>query len=217
MLKKYTILLLLIINSQIDCSNPKLPTPYNTLNEILPFDLHGWFRESNQRMLTNFIKTYSPKIIIEVGVWCGKSAAYMAQIMPNNCMLYAVDHFKVDSEYSLMTPDIAARAARLYEQFLSNIIHLQLTDKIIPIRMNSLDAANTLEVLADIIYIDGSHEEEDVFNDVCAWTKKLNSNGIICGDDYDAPYVKRGVDKAAQLLGFTVLSDTCFWYILTNK
>jgi predicted O-methyltransferase YrrM len=216
MLKKYTALLLLSVNLQTNYSYPKLSTPYNTLNEILSLDLHGWFREQNQHMLTHFIKTFSPKIIIEVGVWCGKSAAYMAQIMSENCILYAVDHFKVDSEYSLHSdPTVATRAKQLYEQFLSNMIHLNLTEKIIPIRMNSLDAAHTLEVQADLIYIDGSHEEEDVFNDVCAWSKKLNPHGIICGDDYDAPYVQRGVDRAAQKLGLTVKSNACFWYILT--
>ena len=215
MLKKSICFLLFLSNLQVNSSNKNLPDPYNSLSEILPLDLHGWFREENKLMLTNFIKNTSPKIIVEVGVWCGKSSAYMAQIMPNDCKLYAVDHFKVNSEYSHMQPEIAARAARLYEQFLSNMIHLKSTNKIIPIKMDSLDAANTLDIQADIIYIDGSHKEEDVFNDVCAWSKKLKDNGIICGDDYDAPYVQCGVDRAAQALGLVVKSYGCFWYIFT--
>lgn len=215
MLKKGIFLLPLLINLSATCMNNKLSEPYNSLKDVLPLDLHGWFSESNKHMLTHFIKTRSPKVIIEIGVWCGKSAAYMAQIMPENCTLYAVDHFKVDSEYSQHgTPEIAARTKRLYEQFLSNIIHLQLTNKIIPIKMNSLDAANILDVQADIIYIDASHEEEDVFNDICAWAKKLNPNGIICGDDYDAFSVKRGVDRAAQVLGLNIKNNGCFWYTI---
>ena len=214
MLKKHIVLLLAFSILQINCSNESLPAPYNALNEILPLDLHGWFGQSNQHMLTQFIKTYSPKVIIEVGVWCGKSATYMAQIMPENCVLYAVDHFRVDSEYSHPSRpvEVSNRVARLYEQFISNVIHLKLTNKIIPIKMNSLDAANTLNIQADLIYIDASHEEEDVFNDVCAWSKKLNPQGIICGDDYDAPAVKHGVDRAAQLLEIKIKNNGGFWY-----
>ncbi len=59
-----------------------------------------------------------------------------------------------------------------YWQFLTNCKNLKLTNKIIPIRMTSLEAAKFLSIKPDLIYIDASHEEVDVYNDIMAWYPK---------------------------------------------
>ena len=47
-----------------------------------------------------------------------------------------------------------------------------------------------------MIYIDGSHEYQDVLDDIKSWYPKVKSGGIMYGDDY--PYfdgVRRAVDE----------------------
>ena len=40
------------------------------------------------------------------------------------------------------------------------------------------------KIFADLIYIDGSHEYEDVYQDLKNYNPLLNPNGIIWGDDW---------------------------------
>ena len=86
----------------------QLPYPYNTIKVLQP-DMHGWFPSSNKTMLTNFIKELSPKIIVEIGVWLGKSSIYMVQIMPDDCQLYAIDNWQGQKYYDpkTLSPDAA--------------------------------------------------------------------------------------------------------------
>ena len=147
---------------------------------VLPLDMHGWLCSENKKHLKKFITDKKIKIIVEVGVWLGKSAIYMASLLPDDGVLYAIDHW--EGQYYWQNPgkDIMDRMPTLYQQFLSNVIHNGLKKKIIPIKLSSLEAAEELRIKADLIYIDASHTEIDVFNDVIAWSKKLNENGIMC-------------------------------------
>ena len=47
-----------------------------------------------------------------------------------------------------------------------------------------LKAARALAVTPDLVYVDASHEEVDVYADILAWVPKLAWQGVICGDDW---------------------------------
>ena len=88
----------------------------------------------------------------------------------------------------------------VYYQFLANVMHKNLEDIIIPFPQASALAARFLllnNVKADMIYIDASHDEEDVYNDINNYWHLLKQNGVIFGDDYDEfwPGVKLGVNN----------------------
>jgi predicted O-methyltransferase YrrM len=189
----------------------KLPEPYNSI-KTLPLDLHGWFNASNQKMLAEFIKKIQPKIVIEVGSWLGKSSIYMAQLLNPSATLYAIDHWHGNKNNEKLS-EAHKRLPTLFQQFLSNVIHMKLSEKIIPIRMSSLEAAKSLNIIADLIYIDACHDEESVYNDIIAWHAKLSKTGIICGDDYHALSVQQGVQRAAKILNKNIESvKPGFWY-----
>ena len=61
-------------------------------------------------------------------------------------------------------------------------------------------------VLADAIYIDASHEYLDCKTDMEAYWELLRDGGIMFGDDYDWPGVKRAVDEfvAFRMLQLTL-------------
>jgi predicted O-methyltransferase YrrM len=136
--------------------------------------------------------------VLEVGSWVGDSAEWFAH---GASRVYCVDTWagpcKNEEEY----------LSNLYRQFLSNMIHAGVADKVTPIRMASLEAAMSLDVEADLIYIDGDHSSQAVYYDILAWDKHLTTDGILCGDDWAWNTVQFGVHQAAEELGLKVRSS----------
>jgi predicted O-methyltransferase YrrM len=189
-------------------SQQDLPAPYNTAR-ILPFNEKGWYL--NGAPLAKLIRIHQVETIIEVGCWIGLSTRHLASCLPTGGIVYAVDHWKGSPEHqpgqSAWSPDLAL----LYEYFLSNVIHERLTDKIIPIRMDSLTAAKELNVMADLIYIDASHETPAVYADMVAWYPHLKENGVFCGDDWTYPSVRAAVRKFAVENQLKIEASENFW------
>lgn len=204
---------LFLILNLLPCKGNALPEPYNSII-LLPEDLHGWFCKENENKLKQIILEKKPKVIVEIGSWCGKSAIFMASLLTSDSKLYTIDHWFGQSYYFENPPqEVANRLPYVYQLFLSNVIHHNLANIIIPIRMSSLEAAQALNISPDLVYIDGSHTEEDVYNDILAWHKKLSANGIICGDDWACPAVKTGIEKAIQQINLKVASELNFWWL----
>jgi hypothetical protein len=159
-----------------------LPVPYSEINELLPFDDHGWYSNANE--IEKLITKYQPKVIVEIGSWMGKSTRHMASIIAPEGKVYAIDHWLGSEEHQ---PGMSAwhpNLDKLYEQFLSNVIHEELTHKIIPLRMSSLEAAKSLSVDVDLVYIDAAHDFASVYSDLKAWFPFVKNHGILCGDDW---------------------------------
>lgn len=51
----------------------------------------------------------------------------------------------------------------------------------------------------DFIFVDGSHEEEEVYKDIINWLPKLTRDGVIAGDDISWESVRRGILKTGIL------------------
>jgi predicted O-methyltransferase YrrM len=180
-----------------------MPEPYQSI-AVLPFDGQGWFGNGNQ--LENVIANRDIQTVIEVGSWLGCSTRFFAERFSK---VYAIDTWRGSPAEDVHMQD--PRLPFLYQQFLSNIIHSNMTDVIIPCRMESLEAARALNVTADLIYIDACHETVPVCNDILAWYPHLNEGGIMCGDDWLWPSVRKGVITAAQLLNRSIYSEDNFW------
>jgi len=185
-----------------------MPEPYRSIND-LPFDEHGWF--GNAQQLEGIIAAKSPKTVIEIGSWLGASTRFIASHLPKEGILYAIDTWRGSPTEPWHMQD--PRLPYLYQLFLSNVKHANLTDKIIPIRMNSLEAATALNIKADLIYLDASHEKEDVINDIMYWSPHLNPNGTLCGDDYwTFGTVRDAVNHCASILNKKVSVIGNFWF-----
>lgn len=213
--KKILVYLLLCVFSGSAYAVPgNMPEPYRSIKK-LPFDPHHYLMEINRAELIRLVTKYQPRTIVEVGVWLGTSASVMASCMPEGGKLYAVDHWLGSYDHQ-DNPHLKNKS--LYQQFLSNVIHNGLTDKIVPVRMDSLEAVSVLDVEADMIYIDASHDEASVYKDIMAWYPKLKKGGLFCGDDYGwagVGYrsVKAAVDRAIVDLGVELkVVGNWFWY-----
>ena len=118
---------------------------------------------------------------VEIGSHLGESANDIVKSFKNLNLIcidvWDLNLFK-DDGYDIPNID------NVYEQFLSNIVHYGIDDKIFPIKMSSLEASNVINNKFDFIYIDGIHDEENVYLDLDCWYSKLKNNGFICGDDW---------------------------------
>lgn len=149
---------------------------------------------------------------VEVGSWKGKSAAFMAVEVANsnkNIEFYCVDTWQGSSEHKEFE-----NLDGLYNLFLENMKSLKNYYK--PIRKTSLEAASLFkDESLDFVFIDASHEYEDVKNDIKTWLPKVKTGGFLAGHDYYVgeydyfPGVKKAVDEC--LVGFS-MSDRCFVY-----
>lgn len=84
------------------------------------------------------------------------------------------------------------------------------------IRKASVDAVNDVPDNLDFVYIDGDHSYQGVFDDLCAWTKKVKMGGIISGHDYNHPNlpgVKRAIDEFFRRFGWDIhTEDNYVWW-----
>lgn len=193
----------------------ELPYPYNTLKEVLPFNPNGMY--INAVPMEKLLRERGVKVAIELGSWLGKSTRHIAAVLPDEGVVYAVDHWMGSAEHqnSIEQPI-------LYEQFLSNVILQGLTEKIIPMRMTTLEAAEEFKkmgLVPDLVYVDASHDEESVYADLRAYFPLVEGHGVLCGDDwgwghqYGFP-VSRAVSRFARENHLRVeLHDAWFWVL----
>lgn len=186
---------------------------YFNPSELLPLNLHGGFSKYNKHSLQEVFKKYKIKTAVEIGSWLGLSSSFIAK---NVDKLYCVDIWEVQQEQAKF-PDWNAFNGKLYNQFLSNMIHLGLTDKVVPIKRPSEQAVLDFNEKVDMVFIDGSHSYENVKHDILSWSQKLNENGILCGDDWGVPVsdisegVVRAVKECAGILNRKIETNVTFW------
>jgi len=192
----------------------ELPPPYDAV-DMMPFNPQGWYR--NGPSLEWLIRRANAKVVVEVGSWLGLSTRHIAKTIPEDGVVYAIDHWLGSPNEDNSVFDMP----NLYRQFLSNVIHENLTHKIIPLRMSSAEAARILDVKPDLIYIDATHDFTNVMLDLILWYPFVKGHGVLCGDDYFWGHdhdrgggpVKRAVDVFARENNLTVRDDGWMWYL----
>lgn len=152
----------------------------------------------------------SGSTFVEVGSWKGRSAAYMAVEIANSnkdIRLFCVDTWQGSKEHQ--GHDLSA----LYQTFLDNMRPVER--HYIPLRMTSLEASRKFKDNSlDFVFLDASHEYEDVRDDILAWLPKVKPGGVLAGHDYyqggeHFPGVKKAAD---ELLHNFEVSENCFVY-----
>ena len=177
----------------------------------IPFDGQGW--GSDSPAFGTLVERVKPGLIIEVGTWKGASAmamaAHLGRLGLASSKILCVDTWLGALEMwgDQTDPDrfgslnLKHGYPQLYYQFLANVCHQGMQGMIIPFPLPSITAAQWLSlrgVRAELIYLDGSHEEEDVAADLANYWDLLASGGIMCGDDYCWTGVKMAVDRFAR-------------------
>ena len=152
---------------------------------------------------------------VEVGSWKGRSSVFMAVEIINsgkNIKFDCVDTWEGSVEH-LDYDEIKEK--KLYDIFLNNIESVKHV--INPVKMSSLEAVNLYgDKTLDFIFIDASHEYEDVKRDIIAWLPKLKIGGVLAGHDYGVfNDVTRAANEIFQAHEIEI-SESCFIYKKEN-
>jgi predicted O-methyltransferase YrrM len=128
--------------------------------------------------------------IVEIGSWRGRSTRALCDNAIGH--VWAVDTFEGSEELlgdvAVMTR-ITGDPDWLYHDFMFN---MRDCENLTVVRKPSLEAAAMFEdQFFDMIWIDGSHDYDNVKADIMAWRPKLKPDGFMCGDDYQAEGVKK--------------------------
>jgi hypothetical protein len=178
--------------------------------EGIPLDLQGWGSESPA--FAQLIGVEKPRLIIEVGTWKGGSALEMARVLDASGLpaaILCIDTWLGAVEFWTEHED-ATRYGSLrlkngypsvYYQFLANVCHRRAQSRIVPFPQTSSIAGLWLRhfgIRADLIYLDGSHEEEDVLDDLLRYWEVLAPGGVLFGDDYSWDGVRLALERFAR-------------------
>lgn len=153
--------------------------------------MEHFYKNTNSENWFNYENLYSLVVskfptnshFVEVGVWKGMSACFMAVEIINSNKDIKFDC--VDTwEYVPTSKELEeAQFENLYDVFLSNIEPVK--DKINIVKGISWEAASKYaDNSLDFVFIDAGHDYESVKKDLIAWFPKIKPNGIIAGHDY---------------------------------
>ena len=198
------------VRKKIHCGRPIYPMapPY-------PFDGHGWAFQDP--LFEQYIARIKPRIIIEVGTWYGASARHMVEVCKKvgltdfevvciDTFLGATEAWTEPNDSTLFGMKFDNGRPINYEQFISNTIHMGMCDYITPFPIDSTNGARILkyhDVKADLVYIDAGHDYDSVCNDIQSYKGLLNPGGVLIGDDYRYPDVRRAAnDSLTNILDY---------------
>jgi predicted O-methyltransferase YrrM len=195
---------------------------FNTLNvpNDWTVDDQGWMDEEFLNVFKTALEGKTDTLnIIEVGTWKGKSAITMIKecldknikprIVTVDTWLGAPEFWSTqeDSERDLGFID---GYPSVFYTFTRNIKSSGFSEYVFPLPISSFQGADVLQKYgfsADIIYIDGAHEYDAVKSDIFKYIDLLKPGGIMLGDDYNWPGVKKAVDE----LGNFKLQGRVWW------
>lgn len=179
----------------------------------LPLDLQGW--NSRHSALGLLVKEVKPKVIVDVGVWKGASVAHFCKCLEENEVdgfVIAVDTFLGSPEHwNRSRPDGIHASLHmehgwpgLYWQSLSNMAHLGLQNRVLPMPQTSENAAvimRKLKLGIDLVHIDAAHEYEPVLADARRYWPLINPGGALVGDDYSWASVAQAAQDFGKEIG----------------
>jgi len=140
----------------------------------------NWFTYPNLYKSMVFNANFDSNFV-EVGSWKGKSSAFMCVEIINSkkdINFYCVDTWEGSEEHKSYKS-----LENLYNIFLDNMKPVE--KYYTPIRLSSVEASKTFANNSlDFVFIDASHDYDNVIQDILAWTPKIKGTGILAGHDY---------------------------------
>ena len=183
---------------------------------------HGWLRPGTQVLLDRYVP--GAKVILELGVWLGRSTEYMARIAPG-ATIVSVDTWnpEVLVRWAKQKAPHLVEVSRIAEQtFHANVAKWGLLGRVIPWRSSSIEAIHKLAVRGvcpTVIYLDTAHTYAQTVRELAALESRLPTAQIV-GDDWDwsgekRPLsIQRAVREFCERRSYKVKSTDTGWAIL---
>jgi hypothetical protein len=181
-------------------------------------NIEGWFTFSELycKMVNKFP---DGSHFVEVGSWKGKSAVYMGvEIINSNKKIRfdCIDSWEFLDDIYTKLSYLNKSKLTAFEEFLKNVEPLY--NVINYHKINSIEGSKLFEDESlDFVYIDASHEYENVKNDLIYWYPKVKYGGVFAGHDYGSNWkgVKLAVDEFFKNIKFE--TPEASWVYYKNK
>lgn len=178
-------------------------------------EVPGFFSEYNANVYRRLLSQVPEQgNIAELGVWCGRSMCWNADIIrEKKLQVAAVDTFKGTENENSPLQEEAAKS-NIAEQFLRNVTSFGIAENV-SVHVNTTEAASKefQDESLDLVFIDADHSYEAVKKDMDNWWPKLKKGGIMAGHDY-APYAYEGVVRAVnERFGSLVSDESDVWWV----
>lgn len=166
-----------------------------------PLDMQGWCEDPD--IFDLIIDQLKPSLIIHVGCWKGKSMHHILRraMLHQDATVICVDTWTGTAEQWTTEPmrgELALRNGRsqLYEQFMANVIHAGLQDRVVPLCLEPRHAAEVLgrmkigdaALTAPLVYLDTIHDPESIKDAIARFWPRVCPGGILMGDDHAEPH-----------------------------
>lgn len=143
------------------------------------YDSAGWFCTDTRKNIDSALQK-NPKTIVEIGSWLGLSSRYLAN--QSKAHIYCLDTWKGSQEHKHQKH--SHKLPLLWQTFCKN--NWTYKDRITPVKGFSKDGLAWLfeeGIDVDLFYVDGSHQYEDVIQDLYYINEHWPKADIV-GDDY---------------------------------
>ena len=149
----------------------------------------GFFEHNDIQFYKSIIdRVQGPAHFVEVGSYKGRSSAYMAVECANSnkgIQFDCVDTWAGSEEHQKGQgfEDADVVNGSLFEVFTNNMKPAEGLYR--AVRLPSVEAASLYQDESlDFVFIDASHDYENVKADITAWYPKVKTGGIISGHDF---------------------------------
>jgi MMP 1-O-methyltransferase len=133
-------------------------------------DVPGWLSDEEGEALYELARECTGRgVIVEIGSWKGKSTICLGlgSRAGNGVRIFAVD----------------PHADYRHGEFKDNIERAGIADLVTPVKGLSQDVVEGFQEPIGLLFVDGSHEEEDVRHDFETWVPKVIEGGTVAFHD----------------------------------
>jgi predicted O-methyltransferase YrrM len=142
---------------------------FDEVKELIK-DVPGWLSDEEGEALYELARACTGQgVIVEIGSWKGKSTICLGlgSRAGNGVRIFAVD----------------PHADYRHGEFRDNIERVGIADLVAPVKGFSQQVADGFEEPVELLFVDGSHEEDDVREDFEKWVPKVVEGGIVAFHD----------------------------------
>ena len=172
--------------------------------------IEGWLSNEVAELLIDCARRMPANaVIVEIGSWKGKSTACLALARPD-VRVFAIDPFTGSQEHRHMYGD----DVETYPEFCNNLKNLNVKTRVVEHVMTSKEAVSQVSENIGLLWIDGSHEYQDVLEDFQLWFPKVVEGGFVLFHDSKWPGVRKVLWESfypcSQLSSIRRIEDTTF-------
>ena len=171
---------------------------------------NDWMSERETRWLIDHAQ--KGEAFVEVGCWKGVTTRNLGIHAPQT-RIYGIDNFMGSQEHhNPNSPNYEPRLKDEHWLFNECKENTQELQNVSILSMDSVGAAQMfkeMQIRPECVFIDASHEYDDVKTDIEVWLPIVKDGGILCGHDLNWPGVRRAVEEL--LPGAAPVAGTSIW------